>query len=121
MLMDIRSTDRTAIRAVIEQQLQAFQNDDAEAAFRFASPEIQVKFGTAETFLRMVRTTYSAVYRPRSVLFAEVISLQNIPTQEVILLDPDGNLVKALYLMEQQPGNDWRICGCFVVPIANPS
>jgi Domain of unknown function (DUF4864) len=34
-----KMTDQIAIREVIEQQLQAFQKDDADKAFSFASPE----------------------------------------------------------------------------------
>src|SRR6185369_2536882 len=64
--------DRGAIRAVIEQQLAAFQRDDGEAAFAFASPGIRAQFQTAETFMSMVRSGYPPVYRPREVQFGEL-------------------------------------------------
>lgn len=115
--MTANQTDRDAIRSVIQRQLQAFQTDDAEGAFAFASPEIRAKFGTAENFLQAVRTTYQAVYRPRSVMFEKLLPVQGVLTQEVILLAPDGDLVKALYLMEKQPDGTWKISGCFIVPI----
>lgn len=110
-------TDRDAIRSVIQRQLQAFQTDDPEAAFAFASNEIRAKFGTAENFFQAVKTNYKAVYRPRSVMFEKLLTVQGIPTQEVILLAPDGELVKALYLMERQADNTWKISGCFLVPM----
>ena len=116
--MDVNDIDRAAIRSVIQRQLQAFQADDAAAAFEFASPEIREKFGTAENFLRMVKLAYVAVYRPRSVMFENLVTVKGIPTQEVFLLGPDGNLVKALYLMELQPNGTWKISGCFLVPAA---
>ncbi|MBD2021324.1 DUF4864 domain-containing protein [Leptolyngbya sp. FACHB-36] len=117
--MNVNEIDRDRIRTVIEQQLQAFRTDDAEAAFSFASPEIRAKFGTASNFIHMVRTTYPAVYRPRSVVFERLVTVQGIPAQEVILLDPDGDLAKALYLMEQQPDGRWKIGGCFLIPVQN--
>jgi len=115
--MTTNNVDRDAIRAVIQRQLQAFQKDDAEEAFTFASPEIRAKFGTAKNFFQAVKTSYAAVYRPRSVMFEKLVMVQGIPTQEVVLLAPDGDLVKALYLMEKQPDGTWKISGCFIVPM----
>ena len=47
--------DRAAVRLVIEKQLAAFADDDAEQAFAFASPKIQDMFITARNFMDMVR------------------------------------------------------------------
>jgi hypothetical protein len=116
-LMEMSDPDRKAIRSIIEQQLEAFQQDNAEAAFSFASPAIQQKFETPETFLLMVREAYPAVYRPRSVMFDSFTFFQGIPAQAVTLLSPDGELVRALYLMEKQPDGVWRISGCLLAPL----
>jgi hypothetical protein len=48
--MEVTDTDAINIRSVIEYQLAAFKNDDAQSAFSFASPAIQAQFGTAEHF-----------------------------------------------------------------------
>jgi hypothetical protein len=48
--MQITDTDRTSIRSIVEQQLLAFQRDDAAVAFAFASPGIQQQFRTPESF-----------------------------------------------------------------------
>ena len=56
--------DRQAIRSVIEAQLAAFQADDGETAFGFASPTIQEMFGNPANFLAMVRTGYHAGLSP---------------------------------------------------------
>ena len=61
--------DRQAIRSVIEAQLAAFQADDGETAFGFASPTIQEMFGNPTNFLAMVKAGYMPVYRPREVRF----------------------------------------------------
>ncbi|WAL60323.1 DUF4864 domain-containing protein [Thermocoleostomius sinensis] len=111
------STDRQAIRAIIERQLAAFQRDDATEAFTFASPGIQAQFGTAKAFMRMVRLGYPAVYRPRAIVFQELTTVEAMPAQKVLLMGPEGTIVMAVYLMQQQPDDSWRIHGCFLMPV----
>jgi hypothetical protein len=114
---DPTAADRTAIRGVVEQQLQAFQRDDGEAAFSFAAPNIRSMFGTAERFMDMVRGAYKPVYRPREVAFRELQVIENEPVQPVVLVGPDGVPVLALYKMEwQEKEQVWRINGCVLVP-----
>jgi hypothetical protein len=115
--MEITDSDRIAIRLTIEQQLQAFQHDDAEEAFALASPEIQLQFQTPENFIKMVKIGYPSVYRPRSVLFENITKIQGNITQLVLLLGQDGVPVRALYLMEKQLRGTWKINGCFLVPV----
>lgn len=112
--MNVTLTDRQAIRSAIEHQLVAFQRDQADIAFGYASPAIQAKFGTPTNFLHMVRLAYPVVYRPRSVLFGNLILVEDAPAQIVFLLDADGTLVKAIYLMEKQADATWKINGCFL-------
>jgi hypothetical protein len=106
------------ICAVIQQQLEAFQRDDAAGAFAFASPDIQVQFGTAETFMQMVKTGYAPVYRPRAVMFADLTRVEGMPAQTVMLMSAAEELVQAVYLMQQQPNGEWRIHGCLLTPVA---
>ncbi|MEG3990024.1 DUF4864 domain-containing protein [Microcoleus sp. S28C3] len=115
--MFISESDRATIRSVVEQQLQAFQKDDAAEAFSFASPEIQQQFRTAENFMHMVKIAYEAVYRPRSVLLENLTTVEGIPAQPVLLLDLEGIPIRAIYLMEKQFDNSWRINGCYLVSI----
>ena len=100
------------IRRVIEGQLAALRRDDGEGAFAFASPGIRAMFGDAATFLRMVRTGYPPVYRPREVEFRGLGVEDGRLTQRVLLVGPDGVPVVARYYMEQQPDGSWRIGGC---------
>jgi hypothetical protein len=115
--MLLSEIDRRAIRLVVERQLEAFGRDDAEGAFVFASPAIQVQFETAARFMAMVRSSYAAVYRPRSVLFQEIVAIEGYPAQKLTLMDANGDLFTALYLMEPQPDGRWRIQGCFLIPL----
>lgn len=111
-------TDPELIRSVIQQQLEAFQQDDAEGAFAFASPAIQAQFGTPETFMQMVKTGYVPVYRPRAVIFAALTTVEDMPAQTVMLMSENEELVQAVYLMQQQPNGNWRIHGCFLTPVS---
>jgi hypothetical protein len=108
------ATDRAAIRAVVEEQLAAFQRDDERAAFRLASPTIQQQFKSSGNFMRMVRSGYKAVYRPRDVQFGEIETVDGNIIQRVELVGPDGAPALAHYVMQRQPDGSWRINGCFL-------
>ncbi len=116
-LMDMSASDRQAIRSVITAQLDAFQADDGLQAFHYAAPTIRQQFKTVENFMHMVKTAYPAVYRPRSVMFSQLFTLQGQPAQTVLLMAPTGHIVKAIYVMQHQPCRDWRIAGCFLMPL----
>ncbi|MBD2490132.1 DUF4864 domain-containing protein [Aulosira sp. FACHB-615] len=115
--MEIHDTDAIAIRSVIESQLAAFQQDDAQTAFTFASAGIQEQFQSPEYFMRMVMLNYPAVYRPRSVMFEKITIIQDNITQPVLLLSPHGTPLRALYFMEQQRDDTWKINGCILVSV----
>jgi len=111
----IPAQDAAAIRSVIERQLAAFARDDAAAAFAFASPGIQERFGTAENFLAMVERSYQPVYRPRERQFEALVEGEEGPVQKLLLVGADGRVVLALYSMEREPDGSWRISGCQLV------
>jgi hypothetical protein len=110
--------DNSAVRRVVEAQLDAFAADDAERAFSYASKGIQAQFVDAATFMAMVRGSYPMVVRPAAISF-----LQAQPTddaagtvlQPVHLRDRAGRLWRADYMLERQAGGGWRISGCVVV------
>lgn len=114
---ELSEADRSAIAAVIEQQIAAFQADDAELAFSFASPGIQDRFQTAEQFMAMVRAQYETVYRPQSVNFEEIGWVRGEPVQAVTVLGPSGEWMVAYYQMEKLSDDTWRIAGCLLTPM----
>lgn len=103
--------DGPAIRGVIENQLQAFQEDDGRKAFSYASPMIQRQFGSPETFMTMVRRGYPSVYRPQAVEFRSLEFTEGYAVQKVFFLGPDGRPALALYFMELQDDGSWKING----------
>lgn len=114
--VDLPAADRAAIRGVIESQMAAFRRDDGAAAFGFATPNIQSMFGDPDNFLAMVRRGYAAVYRPRSVEFAELVGDAERPVQLVHVVGPDGETAIAAYEMARAGGGPWRINGCVLLP-----
>lgn len=99
-------------RALIERQLDAFANGDANAAYAIAAPGIQKMFRDAEFFMAMVKTQYAPVYRHRSVEFGPSALIDDAVEQSVTLVDPDNVVWKALYHLSRQGDGSWRIEGC---------
>ena len=112
--VEVSAADRQAIQSIIQSQVDAFRRDDGEAAFGYATPEIQRMFGTSEIFMDMVRQGYQPVYRPRVFEFAEIVDLDGQPTQKVRVIGPDGRPVTAFYPMRRMPDGRWRIDGCYL-------
>jgi hypothetical protein len=102
-----------SIQAVIVAQLQAFQANDLSAAFAHASPDIQSKFGTPETFGRMVATGYPMIWRPESYEMLDFRHASMGPIQTVSFQDAQGRFFEAAYGMRQVDGV-WRINGVYL-------
>ncbi len=104
--------DRDAIQSVISQQLDAFNHDDADAAFAYASPMIQHMFGTPGNFIGMVERGYPPVFRSKRPQFGALDTAEDDFVQHVYITGPDGVRYLALYHMEKQPDGSWKISGC---------
>ena len=99
-----------AARQVIENQLNAFKQDDFSAAFDFASPTIKQIFGTSERFGQMVRNGYPMVWRNRDIEFLDTREMGGALIQDVLIRDEDGVYYELEY--EMIPGEDgWKING----------
>ena len=99
---------------MVNAQLQAFQDDDFEKAYSYASPTIKTIFSDYKKFRDMVVGQYQAVYRPKSINFGNVTTQGGMTFLEVYLVDPDGIFVTAIYTMQQQEDDSWLINGCFL-------
>ncbi|MEM7065173.1 MAG: DUF4864 domain-containing protein [Cyanobacteria bacterium P01_B01_bin.77] len=115
---NLSTQDELAIRSIVERQLAAFQANDAITAFSLACPELQRQLRQPRTFMEMIRTNYQPVYNPRAVIFEGIIRIQQRPTLQIILMTQAGNLVRALYMMQQQADFSWRIAGCQLLPVS---
>lgn len=100
----------TAIREVISQQLNAINNDDGQAAFAIASPNIQTMFGSPATFMSMVERGYPQIYRSRSHRFLNIDDSSGTLQQRVLVEGETGSVI-VRYEMIEIDGR-WRINGC---------
>jgi len=107
-----QDSDWKKIRVVISAQLAAFQRDDAKTAYFFAAPEIRSQYRTPGEFMRMVRTGYKAVYRPRSVRFLHHFMVAGQPVQPLEVITDEDQLAVAYYVMQRQRDGSWKIAGC---------
>lgn len=105
--------DRSAARATIERQLEAFKKNDPVTAYAQAAPQIQSMFSSPETFIAMVEQGYKPVLHPRSYSFDKTEEADGDQlAQAVTLQDDEGVDWMALYLLQKQADGQWRITGC---------
>ena len=115
------SPDSGAFQKIIKNQMSAFANGNARAAFSFATSTVQQRFKTPEFFMEMVRQGYQPVYKPKSVTFGQSKMTKIGPTQEVFVTGPKGKDWLALYSFEQEDDGSWRISGCYLKQAKNTS
>lgn len=102
------------VREVIVAQMAAFAIDDADRAFETATPAVREAIGSSGRFMAMVRGAYPMVYRPASVSFHKPDSDEGTVLQLVEIKDENDKSWLALFALEQQPDQSWRISGCMV-------
>ena len=103
------------IQATISSQIEAFGEDDFATAFTYASPSIQMLFGSPQRFEMMVKSGYPMVINPRELNYLPLQDLNGIYFQQVQIRDQSGKLHMLVYQM-QQSGDEWRINGVQFVP-----
>ena len=104
------AADEAGIQSVISDQINAFQSDDFETAFTFASPTIKQLFGSPERFGTMVRTGYPMVWRPSKVEYLSLETVRGALVQQVLITDQNGALHTLAYFMIET-GDGWQING----------
>lgn len=117
----VDDADAALIRGTIEKQLDALRRDDWAEAFSYAAPFIQQKFGSPDTFQRMIMGGYSIVHRPRVVSFKVLEEKGGRLAQHVLMVAPDGKSAMVVYFMEKLSQGVWRIGGVSIIPLADLS
>lgn len=110
------AADWDRIRGVVTAQREALVAGDGERAFAFATPALRRQYGSAEAFMRMVRSGYQALVDARYVELLEGAVIEGSTIQPLRLVMPDGAVLVALYTMERQRDGSWRIAGCVIAP-----
>lgn len=108
--------DSQKIHRVIEEQWQAFLDDDADRAFALASPSVRETFGNAANFMTTVRNDYPMVYRHAASQFLDEEIHPGFSFQLVKLSLATGEVWLVVYQMQKQEDGDWRIGGVVAVP-----
>ena len=98
------------IQATIDQQLRAFEADDFDEAFTYASPNLQRLFQTPQNFERMVTQGYPMVWRYSGFRFLELREQGGALWQRVMITDDKGAIHILDYRMLETP-EGWRING----------
>ncbi|WP_299863293.1 DUF4864 domain-containing protein [uncultured Hoeflea sp.] len=117
-----RADDAAAGQQVIESQINAFLNDDMQAAYSFAAPSIKRLYPDENRFFDMVKRGYQPVYRPGNFAFGRSKSAPDGSglVQEVLIQGPDGQDWTALYSLERQPDGSFKINGVQMIKAAAP-
>lgn len=106
------------VQAVVAQQFSAFAMDDADRAFETATPAVRETFGNAGLFLAVVRGMYPMVYQAGQVNFHKPLKEEDTAVQLVEIRSADGGPEAkswlAIFALERQPDNSWRISNCVV-------
>jgi hypothetical protein len=102
------------VQAVVRAQLKAFSEEDADGALAVATPEVRKSVGDATRFLALVRGNYPMVYHPAGFAFLQPQADKDQVLQAVALRDADDKTWIALFTLQRQPDNSWRIGACIV-------
>lgn len=103
------------IQSTIGNQIEAFQADDFETAFDFASPNLQQLFGSSENFRSMVTRGYPMVWKPAEVSYLELAEVGGSFFQKVLIKDQEG-IVHILGYRMLETDMGWKINGVQLLP-----
>jgi hypothetical protein len=107
--------EEAPIRHTIQNQLDAFLQDDFATAFTYASPSIKSLFGTPENFGLMVRQGYPMVHRPADVKMLDLHQEGERLWQRVMITDQNGQSHVLDYQMIET-ADGWQINGVRLLP-----
>ena len=107
-------------QAVIESQLKAFINEDAEGAFFHASPYIKMRFNNPQDFMSMVKNYYEPVYNPKNYYFMESKFFEGAIYHQLQIVSQDNVSYLAMYSLIKDKG-EWKISGCSIYPMEKQS
>ncbi|HSV54576.1 MAG TPA: DUF4864 domain-containing protein [Burkholderiaceae bacterium] len=110
----LSDAEQLQVRDVIQAQLDAFAQDDADTAFELATPGIRATLGKSERLLALVREAYPMVYRAASVAYFKAEESNGTVLQLVRITDPHSKSWLAIFSLERQADASWRISGCLV-------
>ena len=113
---EIIEADLIETQGIIESQIKAFLDKDAEEAFSYAAPIIKLKFNNPEQFMTMVKNYYEPVYNPKQYYFIDSKSLDGSIYHQLQIISQSNMSYVATYSLVKDNG-EWKISGCAVYPM----
>ena len=110
----------TKTQDIIESQIQAFQNKNAELAYSFASPMIKLRFNNPQEFMSMVKSYYEPVYNPKQYYFIDSKYFDGSIYHQLQIISQSNMSYLATYSLIKDE-NEWKISGCSVKPMMQES
>mgnify|MGYP001460951483 FL=1 len=117
---DSMKKELTMTQDIIESQIQAFQNKNAELAYSFASPMIKLRFNNPKEFMSMVKSFYEPVYNPKQYYFINSKYFEGSIYHQLQIISQSNMSYLATYSLIKDE-NEWKISGCSVKPMMQES
>ena len=117
---DSMKKELTMTQDIIESQIQAFQNKNAELAYSFASPMIKLRFNNPQEFMSMVKSFYEPVYNPKQYYFINSKYFEGSIYHQLQIISQSNMSYLATYSLIRDE-NEWKISGCSVMPMMQES
>ena len=105
---------------IIESQIQAFLDENAELAYSYAAPLIKMKFSNPLEFMYMVKSYYGPVYNPKQFQFIDAKYYKGAIYHQLQVISQQNETFLATYSLIQDEGK-WKISGCAVYPMQKQS
>ena len=105
---------------IIESQIQAFLDENAELAYSYAAPLIKMKFDSPSEFMFMVKNYYEPVYNPKQFYFIDARYFEGAIYHQLQVISQQDESFLATYSLIQD-GGKWKISGCAVYPMQKQS
>ena len=105
---------------IIESQIQAFLDENAELAYSYAAPLIKMKFNNPLEFMSMVKNYYEPVYNPKQFYFIDARYFEGAVYHQLQVISQQNESFLATYSLIQDEGK-WKISGCAVYPMQKQS
>jgi len=117
---DSMKNELTITQDIIESQIQAFQNKNAELAYSFASPMIKLRFNNPQEFMSMVKSFYEPVFNPKQYYFINSKYFEGSIYHQLQIISQSNMSYLATYSLIRDE-NEWKISGCSVMPMMQES
>ena len=110
----------TETQLIIESQIQAFLDENADLAYSYAAPLIKMKFTNPIEFMSMVKNYYEPVYNPKQFYFLDAKYYEGAIYHQLQVISQKNESFLATYSLIQDEGQ-WKISGCAVYPMQKQS